>query len=48
VLADQNLKNLIKEVKEEILKFPKGYPTEYEIYPKNLSGNNSKRRFKCG
>lgn len=48
VVADQNLTNLTKEVKKELLKFPKGHPTEYEIYPKNLSEIYSKRSFKCG
>ena len=48
VLSDKNLTNLIKEVKKELLKFPKGHPTEYEIYPKNLSEIYFERRFKCG
>ena len=34
VLADKKLNNLIKNVKKELLKFPKGHPTEYAIYPK--------------
>ena len=34
VLADKKLNNLIKDVKKELLKFPKGHPTEYAIYPK--------------
>ena len=35
VLTDKYLNNLIKDVKKELLKFPKGHPTEYEIYQKN-------------
>ncbi|MFL2801507.1 MAG: nitroreductase [Paracoccaceae bacterium] len=48
VLADKNLRNLIKEIKKDILEFPKGHPTEYEIYPKNLPKIYIERRFKCG
>ena len=48
VLADKKLNNLIKDVKKELLKFPKGHPTEYAIYPKNLSEIYFDRRFRCG
>ena len=48
MIADKKLNNLIKDVKKELLKFPKGHPTEYAIYPKNLSEIYFDRRFRCG
>lgn len=48
VLSGNPLNKLIKDVEEELLKYPRGHPTEYKIYPDNLPELYLKRRFKCG
>ena len=47
IASNGTINNLIKDVKKELLKFPKGHPTEYAIYPKNLSEIYFDRRFRC-
>ncbi len=48
ILSGDPLKKLISNVNKELIKYPKGYTTEYKIYPDNLPDLYMKRRYKCG
>ena len=48
VISGNELEKLLFSVQRELEVFPKGHPTEYSIYPRELGEVYRSRRFKCG
>jgi nitroreductase len=48
VVAGQKLQELIGRIRQRSLEYPRGEPSEYNVYPPDLHEPYRSRRYKCG